>query len=150
MPVRAQTLASLRDALHGVTTEPGGTGRGVFAGLDLEVAGKTGTGQVNGKQDTSWFASFAPADDPELVVVAQVSQGGTGSTTAAPIVRAVYEGIYGLGGKKPALPGGRLPTALPRVQEDGTVGPPASAKAARLPGGPVPGVVPAVLGRRRP
>jgi len=118
VPVRRQTLAALRDALYGVTTEPGGTGRGVFAGLDLAVAGKTGTGQVNGKQDTSWFASFAPADDPELVVVAQVSQGGTGSTTAAPIVRAVYEGIYGLGGRKAALPGGRLPSELPVVRPE--------------------------------
>ena len=129
VPVRQGTLAALRDALHGVTTEPGGTGRGVFAGLDLAVADKTGTGQVNGKQDTSWFASFAPADDPELVVVAQVSQGGTGSTTAAPIVRAVYEGIYGLGDRKAALPGGRLPSELPVARPDGTVGPPGSTRA---------------------
>lgn len=135
VPVRKQTLAALRDALYGVTTEPGGTARGVFAGLDLAVAGKTGTGQVNGKQDTSWFASFAPAKDPDLVVVAQVSQGGTGSTTAAPIVRAVYEGIYGLGGRKAALPRGKLPSKLPVVLPDGTVGPPgdAAAKARRGP-----------------
>ena len=154
VPVRPQTLAALRDALHGVTSEPGGTGRGVFAGLNLAVAGKTGTGQVNGKQDTSWFASFAPADDPDLVVVAQVSQGGTGSTTAAPLVRAVYEGIYGLDGRKAALPGGRLPEKLPVVRPDGTVGPP-TAKAASAPGSaPGPVVQPAgplaVLPSRRP
>jgi len=120
VPVRAGTLADLRDALHGVTTEPGGTAAGVFAGSGLSVAGKTGTGQVTGKQDTSWFASFSPAKDPRLVVVAQVSQGGTGSTTAAPLVREVYEGIYGTGGRRAALPGGRLPP-LPVVRDDGTL-----------------------------
>ena len=130
VPVRPETLASLRDALHGVTSEPGGTGYRVFAGLPLAVGGKTGTGQVAGKQDTSWFASFAPADDPQLVVVAQVSQGGTGATTAAPLVRKVYEGIYGLGGAPAALPGGRLPTALPVVRPDGTVAPASTAPAA--------------------
>ncbi|MCW2620622.1 MAG: Peptidoglycan glycosyltransferase, partial [Frankiales bacterium] len=96
VPVSPEVLAGLRDALHGVTTEPGGTGTNTFAGLPLSVAGKTGTGEVNGKQDTSWFASFAPADNPQLVVVGMVSQGGTGATTAAPLVRKVYEGIYGL------------------------------------------------------
>ncbi len=116
VPVRAATLARLRDALAGVTTEPGGTAQGVFAGLPLAVAGKTGTGQVTGKQDTSWFASYASAEDPQLVVVAQVSQGGTGATTAAPLVREVYEGIYGLDGRRAALHGGRLPDRLPDLR----------------------------------
>lgn len=118
VPVRPETLAALREALTGVTSEPGGTGRGAFAGLPLAVAGKTGTAQVAGKQDTSWFASFAPADDPQLVVVGMVSQGGTGGSTAAPLVRKVYEGIYGLGGRKAALPGGRLPSELPVVRPE--------------------------------
>ena len=154
VPVRPATLASLRDALHGVTSEPGGTGYGTFAGLPLSVAGKTGTGQVAGKQDTSWFASFAPADDPQLVVVAQVSQGGTGATTAAPLVRKVYEGIYGLGGAPAALPGGRLPAALPVVQPDGTVAAPGTPQLAPSPApsprAPAPLAAPAAdLDRRR-
>ncbi len=135
LPVRPETLASLRDALHGVTSEAGGTGRATFAGLPLAVAGKTGTGQVAGRQDTSWFASFAPADNPDLVVVAQVSQGGTGASTAAPLVRAVYEGIYGLGGRPAALPGGKLPALLPTVQPDGSVTAPGSPVVAAPAGG---------------
>lgn len=107
VPVAPDVLAGLRNALRGASAEPGGTSYGTFAGSGLEVAGKTGTGEVAGKQDTSWFASFAPYDDPELVVVGLVSQGGTGSSTAAPMVRAVYEGIYGTAGQPAALPGGR-------------------------------------------
>ena len=110
VPTSPEVLAYVREALAGVT-QPGGTAAGAFAGSPVEVAGKTGTGEVAGKQDTSWFASFAPADAPELVVVGMVSQGGTGGTVAAPMVREVYDGIYGPGG----LPGGRLPAALPRA-----------------------------------
>ncbi|MCW2776926.1 MAG: penicillin-binding protein 2 [Frankiales bacterium] len=121
VPVSPVDLAFLRDALHGVTTE--GTARGSFAGFPVAVAGKTGTGEVAGKQDTAWFASFAPVEDPELVVVGMVSQGGTGATTAAPMVREVYDAIYGVG-RPSVLPGGKLPTALPVVRPDGTVGPP--------------------------
>jgi penicillin-binding protein 2 len=113
LPVDPAVLAYVRDALAGVTTE--GTAAGAFAGLPLAVAGKTGTAEVAGKQDTSWFASYAPADDPQLVVVGMVSQGGTGGKVAAPLVREVYEGIYGLGGRPAALPGGQLPLVLPEL-----------------------------------
>ncbi len=121
LPVAPDVLAALRDALRGASSEPGGTSFGTFAGSGLKVAGKTGTGEVAGKQDTSWYASFAPFDDPELVVVGLVSQGGTGSGTAAPMVRAVYEGIYGTAGRPAALPGGR-PLPLPSAPVR-TVGP---------------------------
>lgn len=124
VPVSPSVLAQLRDALHGVTTEQGGTARFAFAGLPPIFAGKTGTGEVNGKQDTSWFASFAPYDNPQLVIVGNISQGGTGATTAAPMVRKVYEGIFGLGGHKALLPGGRSPAGLPVARPDGTVGAP--------------------------
>jgi penicillin-binding protein 2 len=119
VPVDPPVLDYIRRALAGVT-QPGGTAAGAFAGLGVPVAGKTGTAEVANKQDTSWFASFAPADDPELVVVGMVSQGGTGGTVAAPMVREVYEAIYGVG--RPALlPTGRLPDQLPAMRPDGTV-----------------------------
>ena len=97
LPVSPELLGYLRDALAGVT-QPGGTAAGAFAGSPVAVAGKTGTGEVANKQDTAWFASYAPVAAPELVVVGMVSQGGTGGTVAAPLVRAVYDGIYGPGG----------------------------------------------------
>ncbi len=108
VPVSPDLLGYLRDALAGVT-QPGGTAARAFAGSPVAVAGKTGTGEVANKQDTAWFASFAPVVDPELVVVGMVSQGGTGGTVAAPLVREVYDGIYGPGGTG-------LPTGLPEVR----------------------------------
>lgn len=124
VPVRPDVLAFLRSALRGVVTS--GTGRAAFAGFPVAVAGKTGTGEVYGKQATAWFSSFAPATDPQYALSVVVSQGGTGATTAAPIVRAIYAAIYGVQGSKivpsaAALPGGRPPAALPQVRADGTI-----------------------------
>lgn len=85
----------------------------------LHVAGKTGTAQVQGKQDTAWFASFAPAAKPKYVVVVMIEQAGTGGSAAAPAVREIYDGIYGLEGRPAALPGGALPRKLPTICPDG-------------------------------
>ena len=55
------------------------------------MAGKTGTAEVFGKQDTSWFVSYAPANAPRYAVAVVVAQGGTGATTAAPAAREIHE-----------------------------------------------------------
>ena len=114
VPVSPDLLGYLRDALAGVT-QPGGTASRAFAGSPVAVAGKTGTGEVANQQDTAWFASFAPVANPELVVVGMVSQGGTGGTVAAPLVREVYDGIYGPGGTGSPVKG------LPKVRPDGSL-----------------------------
>ncbi|KAB2339193.1 penicillin-binding protein 2 [Actinomadura rudentiformis] len=116
LPVDPKVLKYIRDSLADVPKS--GTARGAFAGFDLKkvaVAGKTGTAEVWGKDDTSWFASYGPADKPRFAVVAMFSQGGTGGGLAAPAVREIWEAMYGLGGKKPALKDGKLPATLPKL-----------------------------------
>jgi penicillin-binding protein 2 len=86
------TLAFLRGALAGVVTH--GTAQGAFAGFPLAqwpVAGKTGTAEAFGRQDTSWFVSYAPTTKPRYAVAVVVSQGGTGAETAAPAARAIHD-----------------------------------------------------------
>jgi penicillin-binding protein 2 len=61
------------------------------------VAAKTGTAEVAGRQSTSWFASFAPADDPQYVVIVNVDEGGLGAATSGPVARAVYEQLFEVG-----------------------------------------------------
>lgn len=97
VPVDKRTLRAIRDALRHVPAS--GTAAGAFAGFPLSsvpVAGKTGTAEVAGKQPHSWFAAAAPANHPEFVVVAVVEEGGHGSEVAAPIVRRILEGLFGL------------------------------------------------------
>ena len=90
--------AFLRHALSGVVNE-GGTG-GAARIPGVEVAGKTGTAQSVNKsdaakgQDHAWFASFAPAQDPEVVVVVLVERGGKGGQVAAPIAHQIYQAIF--------------------------------------------------------
>ena len=82
------------------------------------VGGKTGTAEVFGKQDTSWFASWAPADSTaQYVVVAMIEQAGLGAQAAAPVTRAIWAGIYGLNGKKAVFPNGP-PAGVPHVTGD--------------------------------
>ncbi|HEV8437366.1 MAG TPA: penicillin-binding protein 2 [Methylomirabilota bacterium] len=88
----------LRSALTGVVNE-GGTGAAARIPGVL-VAGKTGTAQSVAKseaakgQDHAWFASFAPADDPQVVVVVLAERGGKGGQVAAPIARQIYQTIF--------------------------------------------------------
>ena len=66
-----------------------------LADLSVAVAGKTGTAQAPGSADShAWFASFAPYDNPEIVLVILVEHGGEGSQTAAPVSREVYQWYF--------------------------------------------------------
>jgi penicillin-binding protein 2 len=97
VPFSAASIRYVRSALAGVVQS--GTAASAFVGFpfsEVSVAGKTGTAEVNGKQDYSWFAAMTQGQGKQYVVVAMVEQGGHGATTAAPIVRHVIEQIYGL------------------------------------------------------
>ena len=111
LPVSSDVLSYIRTALQGVVTQ--GTAAGAFGGFPLNkvcVAGKTGTAQIMGRKATSVFASFAPCDHPRLVVVVMLPDSGFGADAAAPAVRKIWDGIFGLeGAKTAALPGGVLP-----------------------------------------
>jgi penicillin-binding protein 2 len=104
-----QWRGPMLDGFKGVTTQgTGGTAATTFAGFpqhDFKVAGKTGTAQVNKKQDTSLFVGFAPADAPRYVVVAVLEESGNGGNAAAPLVRRIFEPLA-TGAMPPAPLGG--------------------------------------------
>jgi cell division protein FtsI/penicillin-binding protein 2 len=90
--------AFLRQSLWSVVNE-GGTGAAArIPGYD--IAGKTGTAQMIAKsradkgQDHAWFASFAPVQDPEVVVIVLVERGGKGGQVAAPLARKILNAIF--------------------------------------------------------
>jgi penicillin-binding protein 2 len=112
LPVSQENIQLLKKALWGVVNEPGGTGgQARLAGRD--VAGKTGTAQVIGMpegddgsaypyeyRDHALFVSFAPRDNPEIVVAVVVEHGGHGASAAAPVAKKVLE-AYFAGKNKP-------------------------------------------------
>jgi len=100
LPVSATTLTSIRQALARVTADSTGTAYNAFRGAKVAVAGKTGTAEVlKTGEPHSWFAAYAPADNPKIAVVVIAEHGGEGSTTAAPIVREIVEGYFALPNK---------------------------------------------------
>ncbi|AOY43325.1 MULTISPECIES: penicillin-binding protein 2 [Psychrobacter] len=93
----------MHDAMESVVEN--GTGRGIYTPR-YRIAGKTGTAQVKsiaqGKRydksaidkrhwDHAWFNGFAPVEDPQIALAVLVENGGGGSTTAAPIGRALFD-----------------------------------------------------------
>ena len=125
LDVEASTIKFLQESLREVVVS--GTGAGAFAGFPIEISGKTGTGQVFGrnpdgslKDDTSWFASFAPSDNPRYAVVMMVGQGGFGASTSGVGVRQIYEALFGVSGNKiipgaALFPEGKPPMQLPKI-----------------------------------
>ncbi len=75
------------------TTQEGGTAS-YFSGLPKAIAGKTGTAENSHGRDHGLFVAYGPVDNPELVVVCIVEQGGFGSTAAGPIVYKAFEEFF--------------------------------------------------------
>lgn len=102
-------LDALKKAMVGVVEHPRGTGH--KAALPevamISVGGKTGTAQVASKEsgvkddDHAWFAGFAPADAPSIVVAAIIENGGHGGAVAAPVVQDMFAAYFGVPDEPP-------------------------------------------------
>ena len=97
----------VHNGLWKVVNEEGGTGGNArINGLD--IAGKTGTVQVIAQsgwfstaglpfmsRDHAWFASYAPSNNPQMVVVVFVEHAGAhGGTDAAPLAKLLYQSAF--------------------------------------------------------
>jgi penicillin-binding protein 2 len=123
LDVKESSLEAVRLGLFAVVNEPGGTAyRSKLP--DVKFAGKTGTAQVmklGQKQkldpttqeylsrDHAWFASFAPADDPEIVVVVLNEHGGWGAEAAAPAASRVVASYFRMKREEAAADAARVP-----------------------------------------
>ena len=96
LTVQPENLAIIRDAMRSDVADDDGTGkRARIEGY--EVCGKTGTAEVKspreGWYDITWFASFAPFENPRYAVVVMVERGVSGGQTAAPAAKKIYEAL---------------------------------------------------------
>ena len=131
IPATSSDLAFLHRALRAVATR--GTAAGLFANYPIAVSGKTGTGQVLGrntngsaKDDTSWFVSYAPSDKPQYAVVMMVSQGGFGATASGGGVKEIYSALFGVKGntvdpKDAIFPASGPKTSIPKIDTKSAV-----------------------------
>ena len=84
---------AVKKGMLSVTNEVGGTASIIFRNSNIQVAGKTGTSQVAGKQNNGIFVGFAPYDKPKIAVVAIIEGGGEGTYTAH-VVRPIMEEYF--------------------------------------------------------
>lgn len=102
LALKPETVAAVHQGLLAAVNQPFGTA--YWSRLpDVVMAGKTGTAQVVKmgakrrraadvgyfQRDHAWFAAFAPADDPQIVVVVLNEHSGFGASHAAPTASAV-------------------------------------------------------------
>src|SRR5512135_1204495 len=113
LPISPDNLKAIQNGLHGVIVSPRGTAGFVFRGFPYSVAGKTGTAETGGPNDVShaWFVAYAPFEDPKILVLVFLENGGQGSYNAAPLARNVLETYF-------SLPYTPPPTVPPSGPED--------------------------------
>jgi len=93
-PISVATASALTQMMVSVVQSGTGTAAQIPG---VVVAGKTGTAQTASGNPHAWFVSFAPAENPQIVVAVVVLNGGslgseaTGGHVAAPIARAVLQ-----------------------------------------------------------
>ena len=99
IPVKASTIAAVKEGMVAVTSSVDGTAKSYFTDFPYTVAGKTGTAQTAGKSasrsDNALFVCYVPADNPKIAVAVVVERGVWGSNTA-PIARDILDAYFGL------------------------------------------------------
>lgn len=98
VPLKDTTIDFLKDSLKEVVESNGnhseeGTAYQAFKGLNIDVAGKTGTAETGkqGEKSHSWFVGFSPVKNPEIIVLVMLEKAGGGGEAAAPLARKVFE-----------------------------------------------------------
>ncbi len=96
--VSTDTLKALREDMRGVIVN--GTANVVILNDQVEIAGKTGTGEVGSRTNWhSWFVSYGPWTEDnsgdKLVVVTMVEASNEWEWWAPKAADIIYQGIYG-------------------------------------------------------
>jgi membrane carboxypeptidase/penicillin-binding protein len=127
--VSTENFQIVEEGMRFAVTGPGGTARPANL-LYVDVAGKTGTAEYcddiawplglcrpGNWPAHAWFTAYAPYEDPQIIFIAFVYNGGEGSAVALPIVVQTMEAYYRLQNQRgentfdipPDLPAGALP-----------------------------------------
>lgn len=136
LPLRADNLKLLQDAMVSVIENPLGTANFRLRGLNIPVAGKTGTAESGNGNSHAWFAGYSncanntvnyPActNKPDIAIAIIVENIGEGSDWAAPMFRWMIETYYygapqsipwfgPIGNPYTPTPQGGIPTRTPR------------------------------------
>jgi penicillin-binding protein 2 len=93
--VSPETLAVIQQGMREVALPPDGTAVGLFKGFP-PVAAKTGTAEVQGRDDHALFVAYAPFDNPEIAVAVVVEHAGHGGSVAGPVAEDMLAAYFEL------------------------------------------------------
>ena len=80
--VKTMMEAVVKQLVHGTS----------LTAFNTQIAGKTGTAEVEGSGNNAWFVGFAPADNPEIAICVLVENSDTSSSyTAVPIASQLFQ-----------------------------------------------------------
>lgn len=122
LPVSAENLKVIQDAMVSVVENSRGTARHVFANFPIDLAGKTGTAQDTPRDPHSWFAGYTfegREDRPDIAAVVILENAGEGSEVAAPVFKGLLQ-LYFFGRRDPfpwEIQPGLWKTPTPEVTE---------------------------------
>ncbi len=88
LDILPKTMQTIREGMFLVTKS--GTAKDVFSDFLIEIAGKTGTAQVN-KRTNGLFIGYAPINNPEIAFCVVVEGGASGNQAANVAKRVLTE-----------------------------------------------------------
>jgi len=98
LPVQPFRLDLIRDSMISVVKDPRGTAYYRLRGLQIPVAGKTGTAESGSGLPHAWFAGYTMASEntglPDIAIAVVLENQGEGSDYAAPVFKRIVETYY--------------------------------------------------------
>jgi penicillin-binding protein 2 len=98
LPVTRERLQVIQDAMIAVVSDERGTANFRMRGLQIPVAGKTGTAESGSGEPHAWFAGYTLASEstgqPDIAIAVVLENAGEGSDYAAPVFKRIVETYY--------------------------------------------------------
>lgn len=92
-PIGPAAAEDMKDMMVTVVNE--GTGSGAQSSR-VQIAGKTGTAEVEGRGPNAWFVGFAPAENPRVAIAVVIVDSDEGGGISSPVARDTILAALGL------------------------------------------------------